>query len=151
MMNDGSFLSANATSFNLAEIWPFPINAGCASGGQSRGKLNMRRVQFKHSLGQFTDNANLNRDVSIDDPLILDQRWTNNGGGTRKRGEEDGSAAKGISTSSAGNAMNDVDTECLKTLGYRDENDEPNEDMETNSGKLVEQNTKLPAEQPKQD
>lgn len=106
MMNDGSFQSANATSFNLAEIWPFPINAaGCASGGQSGGKLDsLRRFQFEHSLGQFADNAN--RDVSIDDPMILeDQRGTNNGGGTRKRGEEDGSA-KGVSTScSAGNAM----------------------------------------------
>ncbi|KAM7484303.1 hypothetical protein LguiA_000312 [Lonicera macranthoides] len=151
MMNDGSFQSATATSFNLAEIWPFPINAACASGGQSGGKLDLRRVQFGHSLGQFADNANPNRDVSIDDPMILDQRGTNNGGGTRKRGEEDRSAAKGVSTSSAGNAMNYVDTKRLKTSGYRDENDEPNEDMETNSGKLVEQNTKLPTEQPKQD
>lgn len=47
--------------------------------------------------------------------------------------------------------QNDIDTKRLKRSGSRDENDEPNGGMETNSGKLVEQNTKFPAEQPKQD
>ncbi|KAM7500596.1 hypothetical protein LguiA_025010 [Lonicera macranthoides] len=76
---------------------------------------------------KFADNANPNRVVSIDKPMILDQRGTNNGGGMRKQGEEDGSAAKGVSTSSsADNDMNGIDIKRLKRSGSRHKNDGPN-------------------------
>ncbi|KAM7515435.1 hypothetical protein LguiA_005018 [Lonicera macranthoides] len=88
-----------------------------AESPRTQGTCDVNKTQLDitlFSLGQFVDNANPNIDVSIDKPVILDQRGTNNGGGMKKQGEEDGSAAKGVSTSSsADNAMNSIDIKRL--------------------------------------
>ncbi|CAK9154451.1 unnamed protein product [Ilex paraguariensis] len=139
MMNHGGFQAAN-----VAEIWPFPINGEGANGDESGGGLGLRRVQFSQSFG----DASGNRDVSVGDPMVLDQRTNTNGGGARKRREEEESA-KGVSTSS-GNGMNDFDMKRLKTSGSRDENHESKAEVEAKPGKAAGQNAK-PADPPKQD
>ncbi|KAK6931156.1 Myc-type, basic helix-loop-helix (bHLH) domain [Dillenia turbinata] len=138
MMNENSFASAaaNATSFNLAEIWPFPISAG-------NGDSDLRRAaHFEQDLNQFGD---FNR---VDDPMNLDHGGNFNG---RKRRElnADDDSMKIVSTSS-GNAMSDSDGKRLKSQRSREENHELKTDMETNSGKPVEQNAQ-PPDPPKQD
>ncbi|KAA8529493.1 hypothetical protein F0562_033708 [Nyssa sinensis] len=84
LINDGSFQSANASSYNMAEIWPFTINGGDRVG-ESGGGLDLSRVQFEQSLGQFVDNASANRGVSGDDPMVLNQRGTQNGAARKRR------------------------------------------------------------------
>ncbi|OAY61496.1 transcription factor BHLH089 [Manihot esculenta] len=131
IMNDGSY--------NLAEIWQFPIN------GNGRG-------QFGQSLGsQFGDS---NRDVSGNDPMNLEHRGARGGGGAgvRKRRDfvEDDSAQVFSSSNANGNGMSDADAKRLKTSENRDENPDPKADAELSSGKPVEQNAQ-PPEPPKQD
>ncbi|XP_037491717.1 transcription factor BHLH089-like [Jatropha curcas] len=135
MMNNGSY--------NLAEIWQFPVNAN-------------GRGQFGQSLsGQFGDS---NGDILRNDPMNLEQRGTRGGGGGRKRRDvaEDDSA-KVLSSSNVngngngnGNRVNDSDAKRLKTSGNRDENHDSKTEAEPSSGKPVEQNTQ-PPEPPKQD
>uniref|UniRef100_A0A5B7AAB8 Putative transcription factor bHLH79-like n=1 Tax=Davidia involucrata TaxID=16924 RepID=A0A5B7AAB8_DAVIN len=140
LINDGSFQSANASPYNLAEIWPFPIN-GSVKFGESGGDLDLRRVQCGRSLGQFVDNASANRDVSGDDQIVLDQRGTQNGAARKRRdvAPEDEPA------------KNDCDGKRRKTSFSRDENhDSKTEVLEANSSKPAEHNTK-PPEPPKQD
>ncbi|KAG8654040.1 hypothetical protein MANES_05G094700v8 [Manihot esculenta] len=119
IMNDGSY--------NLAEIWQFPVNGN-------------GRSQFGQSLGiQFGDS---NREVLCCDPMNLEQRGNRGGGtaGARKRRDvvEDDSA------------KSNYDTKKLKTSGNRDENGNSKTDAEPSSGKHVEQNGQ-PPEPPKQD
>ncbi|XP_059655956.1 transcription factor BHLH094-like [Cornus florida] len=135
LIKDGLFQSVNAPSYNMAEIWPFPINGG-ASVGESRGGLELRSVPFGQSLGRFADNASANRDVSGDDPMVLDQRGARSGGARKKRLDmalEDESA-KVVSTSTS-NGMNGCDGKRLKTSGSRDENSDFRAEEGANSGK----------------
>ncbi|KAK6922095.1 Myc-type, basic helix-loop-helix (bHLH) domain [Dillenia turbinata] len=138
MMHENTFASAaaNATSFNLAEIWTFPISAG-------NGDSDFRRAaHFEQNLNQFGDT---NR---VDDPMNLDHRGNFNGRKRRElNGEDD--PMKIVSTSS-GNAMNDSDGKRLKSQRSREENHESKTDMEANSGKPVEQMAQ-PPDPPKQD
>lgn len=90
MMNEGSFTSANAAPYNLAEIWQFPMNGG-AGVGEFGGGLGLRSAQFG-------DVSGANRDVSGSDPMSLDLR-ANPGGGERKRRDLEDESAKGVSTS----------------------------------------------------
>lgn len=146
LMNVDSFANANATPYNLAEIWPFPIAGGVGDAG---GGLGLRRPQLGQNLAPFGDISGVNRDVSGNDPMSLDHRG-NHGGATRKRrdgGEED--SPKGVSTSS-GNGVNDCDGKRLKTSGCKDENHESKPEAEPSSDKPAEQNAR-PPDPPKQD
>ncbi|KAK3027869.1 hypothetical protein RJ639_041503 [Escallonia herrerae] len=137
MMNEGAFQTANG--FSSAEIWPF--------GGEGRGGLDLRRLQFGPGLGLFAENAGAaNRDAPAGDgldPMVLDGR------GARKRREEE-DVVKCASTSSAGNDMNECESKRHKTSGSRDEKAEAKAEREVNSGKGPEQDRR-PADPPKQD
>lgn len=156
LINEGSFSSANGTSYNLAEIWPFPINGGGSVGESSRGGLDFRRALFGQNLGQFSASLSPNRDVSVDDPMLLDQRGSRSGGGgARKRRDavSDDEPAKAVSTSRSngnGNGMNDSEGKRIKSLGSRDEKNDAKAEMEESSGKAAEQNGER-SEPPKQD
>ncbi|XAR64984.1 hypothetical protein NMG60_11008897 [Bertholletia excelsa] len=151
MMNGGAFSSAgSAPAYNLAEIWQFPIN-----GGEHGGDLDLRRMQFGQSLGQFAENANasVNRDVSGDDPMVLDQRGAQTqSGASRKR--RDSTALKDesakVAPTSTANCANDCDGKRFKAGGARDENCDAKAEGEPNSSKATDKNTK-PPEPPKQD
>uniref|UniRef100_A0A5B7AA02 BHLH domain-containing protein n=1 Tax=Davidia involucrata TaxID=16924 RepID=A0A5B7AA02_DAVIN len=149
LINGGSFQSANASSYNLAEIWPFPIN-GSSSVGESGGGLDLRRVQFGQILGQFVDNASENRDVSGDDPMVLDQGGTHNGGARKRRDAYSKDESTKVVSTSTGNGMNDCDGKHLRTSGSRDDNSDSKAEAEANSSNPAEQNAKSP-EPPKQD
>ncbi|CAL5321214.1 unnamed protein product [Camellia sinensis] len=179
MTNDGAIHSSTAAPYNLAEIWPFPINGG-ESGG---GGLDLRRVQFGQGLGQFAEKAN--REVSGgDDPMFLDHKGAQSGGSRKRRDVPEDESAMAVSTSS-GNGMcsrslyllgeiadgisnctylviytgmldnykngNDCDGKRIKTGGSRDEYGDSKAEAEANSSKPVEQNTKPPEPPPKQD
>lgn len=81
LINEGAFSNANAASYNLAEIWPFPMSGG-GGVGDLGGGLGLRRPQFAQNLPQFGDVSAVNRDVSGNDPMSLDQRGS---GVARKR------------------------------------------------------------------
>nr|WIE96187.1 basic helix-loop-helix transcription factor [Loropetalum chinense var. rubrum] len=132
LMNEGSFPSANATSYNLAEIWPFPLNGEASVGESDCCDLELRKAQFGQIFGHFAGSMNAHRDVSVDDPMVLDQR----GSGSRKRRDA--------------SLENDNDGKRIKTLGSRDESQDAKVEVEENSSKPTEQNAQ-PAEPPKQD
>ncbi|THG06955.1 hypothetical protein TEA_022870 [Camellia sinensis var. sinensis] len=168
MTNDGAIHSSTAAPYNLAEIWPFPINGG-ESGG---GGLDLRRVQFGQGLGQFAEKAN--REVSGgDDPMFLDHKGAQSGGSRKRRDVPEDESAMAVSTSS-GNGMcsrslyllgeiADGISNCTylviytgmldnyKNGGSRDEYGDSKAEAEANSSKPVEQNTKPPEPPPKQD
>ncbi|XP_024022584.1 transcription factor BHLH089 [Morus notabilis] len=146
LMNADSFPNANAASYNLAENWPFPING--AGVGDPGGGLGLRRPQFGQSLAPFGDVLVVNRDVSGNDPMSLDQRG-NHGGARKRRDVVEDDSPKGVSTSS-GNGVNDCDGKRLKTLGCKEENHESKAEAELSAGKPAEQNAR-PPEPPKQD
>lgn len=79
MLNDGSY--------NLEEIWQFPINGG-------------GRGHFGQSLGQFGDS---NGDVSGNDPVNSEQIGGNGGGGgaRKRRDAEDDLTPKGNANANA--------------------------------------------------
>ncbi|XP_057948483.1 transcription factor BHLH089 [Malania oleifera] len=154
LINEGAFASDNAAaSYNLAEIWPFPINGGGGSGvGVSDGGLDMKRPLFGHGLGQFGDDTgNSNRDVAVDGPMAAEQRGSH-GGAARKRhdaAQAEDDSAKLVSTS-GGNGMNNCNSKRLKTMGSRDENRDSKAEVDVSSGKRGEVNSQ-PPEPPKQD
>ncbi|KAL5554015.1 hypothetical protein UlMin_041416 [Ulmus minor] len=152
LMNEGSFSNANAASFNLSEIWQFPMNGGGV--GETGGGLGLRRAVFGQNLEQFGEVALANREVSaVSDPMSVDQKGNHGGGGgsggARKRREVEDESAKGVSTSSA-NGGNDCDGKRSKTTGCRDEIRESKAEAELSSGKPAEQNSR-PPDPPKQD
>lgn len=105
LMNEGSFGNANATSFNLAEIWQFPMNGSGASVSESGGGLGLRMPQFGHNLAQFGDISGRNREVSANDLMSLDRRGSHGGGvgcngSVRKRRNAEDESGKCVSTSS---------------------------------------------------
>ncbi|XP_038692814.1 transcription factor BHLH089-like isoform X2 [Tripterygium wilfordii] len=134
MMNDGSY--------NLGEIWPFPISGG------GIGQAAMRRVQF--GLEQFGVSG-------VSDPLMAEPRGPNSGGGggiSRKRRDAEDESAKSVSTSNGnGNSVNDF--ECngkrRKSSACRDETGESKAKAETSGGKASEKQNTQPPEPPKQD
>ncbi|KAH7515838.1 transcription factor BHLH089 [Ziziphus jujuba] len=148
LINEGSLSNGNAASYNLSEIWQFPMNSG---GGESGIVLGLRRGQFAQTLAQFGD---MNRDVSGNDPMSLDQRENHGGGGgggARKRRDAEEESAKGVSTSNGnGNGVSNGDGKKLKISGGRDENRESKTEGEANSGKPGEQNSR-PHDPSKQD
>lgn len=91
LINEGSFPNANATSYNLAEIWPFSMNGRV---GDSGGGLGLRRPQFAQNLAQFGD-------VSGNDPMSLDQRGNHSGGGGARKHSDvaEDESPKGVSAS----------------------------------------------------
>lgn len=98
LINEGSFSNANATSYNLAEIWAFPMNGG----GEPGGGLGLRRPHFGQNLAPFGDVSSANREVSANDPMSLDQRGNHvggSGGASRRRREVEDHSPKGVSTS----------------------------------------------------
>ncbi|KAF7809221.1 transcription factor BHLH089-like [Senna tora] len=154
MMNEGSFANGNANTapYNLAEIWPFPMNGG-AGLGESGGGLGLRRPQFGHSLEHFGDFASgPNQDGPGSDPTGLEQRAN---GINRKRRDSDDESAKGVSNGDGGagnsNGVNDGEGKRLKTSVNRNESRDPKAEAETSSGKPAEQNTEPTPEPPKQD
>ncbi|PRQ41269.1 putative transcription factor bHLH family [Rosa chinensis] len=137
LVNECSYSNGNATSYNLSEIWQFPMNSAGAGMG---GGLGLRRPSF----GQFGDVSGAIRDVlggGDPSPMSLDHR------ARKRRDAEDESSPK-----SSGNiGANGCDGKRLKTAGRcGDENLEAKAEAETSSGKPVEQNTQ-PPDPPKQD
>ncbi|XP_028754345.1 transcription factor BHLH089-like [Neltuma alba] len=153
MMNEGSFANGNANtaSYNLAEIWQFPMNGG-AGLGESGGGLALRRPQFGQNLGlfgEFTSGSNPNGPGI--DPSCSDQGA--NGVNRKKRDSEDESV-KGVSTTSNGgignsNGVNDGDGKRLKVSRNRNESPETKAETETSSEKPAEQSTQPASEPPK--
>ncbi|PQQ07547.1 transcription factor bHLH79 [Prunus yedoensis var. nudiflora] len=99
LVNECSFSNANATSFNLSEIWQFPMNGGGASGGDSGGggALGLRRPNFAQSFAQFGDVSGAIRDVlagSDPNPMSLDVRGSHGGGAARKRRDAEDESPK---------------------------------------------------------
>lgn len=109
LTNEGSFGNANATSFNLAEIWKFPINGGGASVAESGGGLGLRMPQFAHNLAQFGDVSATNGEALANGPIRLDRRGSHgdgaggNGGARKRRDAEDESSK--CFPSSSGNGV----------------------------------------------
>lgn len=97
LMNVDSYPNANAASYNLAEIWRLPING--AGVGDPGGGLGLRRPLFGQSLAPFGDVSVVNRGVSDNDPMSLDQRG-NHGGARKRRDVVEDDSPKGVSTSS---------------------------------------------------
>ena len=106
LMNQGSFpndanANANATAYNLSEIWQFPINGGTGVE-ESGGGLGLRMAQFAHNLGQFGEISMENPEVSRGDPVS--QRVVGHGhGGSKKRRDAELDSAKASSTSNGNN------------------------------------------------
>ncbi|XP_042982099.1 transcription factor BHLH089 isoform X2 [Carya illinoinensis] len=139
LMNEGSFSNANAASYNLLDVWQFPVNGG----GEFVGGLGLRRARFEDLNGT-------NRDVSGNDPMNLDQGPNHDvGGGARKRRDQGDDSAKVVSTSN-GNGAYDCDGKRLRISRSRDENLDSKTEAEPSSGKRVEQKTQPPPETPKQ-
>ncbi|XP_047321071.1 transcription factor BPE-like [Impatiens glandulifera] len=133
IINNGTaFQRVNAPSFNLADIWQFPMS-GSANLRESGAGLDMRRVQqFEQILGHFThDNSDINRRlasppddddddtdlIAINHKLVVDHTTT----ASRKRRDAAASrndeSGKGASTSTA-NGLNDCDIgKRTKSLG----------------------------------
>ncbi|KAF5741023.1 putative DNA binding protein [Tripterygium wilfordii] len=126
MMNDGSY--------NLGEIWPFPIGDG------------MRRAQF--GLEQFGGSG-------ISDPLMSEPRGANSGDGggiTRKRRDVDDESAKSVSTSNGNsNSVFECNQKRRKSSGCRDANGESRAEAETSTGKAAGKQNTQPPEPSKQD
>ncbi|CAL2231566.1 unnamed protein product [Prunus armeniaca] len=152
LVNECSFSNANATSFNLSEIWQFPMSGGGVSGGDSGGggTLGLRRPNFAQSFAQFGDVSGAIRDVlagSDPNPMSLDVRGCHGGGAARKRLDAEDESPK----SSGHIGGSDCDGKRLKTAARsRDETRESRAEAETSSGKPVEQSTQ-PPDPPKQD
>ncbi|KAL3501294.1 hypothetical protein ACH5RR_035743 [Cinchona calisaya] len=147
----GSYnLGGDTATYNLAEIWPFPMNNGGGANVTSFHNNNAAANDLVASMS-MNMNSSVNRDR---DPIMTEQapnptpNSSGGGGGVRRRREED-ETAKGVSTSSNANPTNECDSKRLKTAGSN-ENREAKAEGEANSGKPAEQSTK-PAEPPKQD
>lgn len=143
-------LGCDTAAYNLAEIWPFPMNNGTGLAASAATSFHNTNA-FVASMNM---NMNVNSSVNRDrDPMVMEQAPNPNpnssgGGGVRRRRDED-EAVKGVSNSSNGNAMNECDGKKLKTAGAN-ENRETMAEGEANSGKAAEPSPK-PAEPPKQD
>lgn len=93
LINEGSFRSTNSNSYNMAEIWPFPINGGGGGGyvasSEGGGSELGRRPQqlapsFGHQFGAAACGGNANLEAAVDDCIVVDQRGSH-GGSARKR------------------------------------------------------------------
>nr|QCY41191.1 basic helix-loop-helix transcription factor 1 [Eriobotrya japonica] len=152
LVNECSLSNANVTSFNLSEIWQFPMNGSGASAGDSGGALGLRRPNFSHGFPQFGDVSGAIRDVlagSDPNPMSLDPRGGEGHGGVARKRRE----AHDESPKSSGNiGASDCDGKRLKTSACcRDESTrELKAEAETSSGKPAEQNAQ-PPDPPKQD
>ncbi|KAL6969513.1 hypothetical protein U1Q18_029225 [Sarracenia purpurea var. burkii] len=145
IIRDGAFQPASAAAqYNLAEIWPFPIN-----GGESGSGLDFRRVQLGHGLAEFTE-ASVYRQISDNDPMVVDHRAAQRGSSRKRRdvAQEDASA-RAVSTSNC-NGMTDRGGKRIKTRETTDGNLDSKAEVETNSSKPVVHKPKV-LEPPKQD
>lgn len=105
LLNEGSFANAIATSYNLAEIWQFPMNGGGVNVAESGCELGLKRPLFGHDLAQFGDVSDVSWEVSANDPMNLDNKGSQGGenggnGIVRKRRNAEEDSPKGVSTSS---------------------------------------------------
>ncbi|PIA62375.1 hypothetical protein AQUCO_00200402v1 [Aquilegia coerulea] len=151
MIND-----ANGSSYNLAEIWQFPLtnNGGVSESG---GVLSGRRGHLGQNLAGFGDMGTGSRgNMSIDDSSVVTEYSGRNGDASGKKrrdatGSEDESS-KLMSTSS-GNDLNDVDGKRLKVSGLRNENGDSKAEFEASSdaGNKPAEQSNQPSEAPKQD
>ncbi|KAI9111628.1 hypothetical protein K1719_017318 [Acacia pycnantha] len=154
MMNEGSFANGNdnTASYNLSEIWQFPMNSG-AGLGESGGGLGLRRPQFGQNLGQFGHfTSGPNPDAPGNGPNCSEQ----GANGVNKKRDSEDELAKGFSTTSNGgigrsNGVNDGNGKRLKLSGNRSEGHESKAETETSSEKPEEQSTEPASEPPKPD
>ncbi|CDP00252.1 unnamed protein product [Coffea canephora] len=143
-------LGCDTAAYNLAEIWPFPMNNGPGPGASAATSFH----NTNDFVATMSMNMNVNSGVNRDrDPMVMEQAPnptpnSSGGGGVRRRRDDD-EAVKGVSNSSNGNAMKACDSKKLKTAGAH-ENREAEAEGEANSGKAAEPSPK-PAEPPKQD
>ncbi|KAJ4961346.1 hypothetical protein NE237_021256 [Protea cynaroides] len=148
LINGGSFPSANASSYGLTEIWPFPLN-----GGGVGGVLGLRS---NHLAGYVETRGTgiVNRDVLVDESTITEQSESR-GGARRKRRDatSEDESSKLVSTSSDNDMQKNSGGKRQKVSGSGDENGDSKADVESNSGtdnKQAEQSMQ-PSERPKQD
>lgn len=107
LINEGSFLSANASSYSLSEIWPFALNGG-GSVGESGGVLGLRRNHFGQNLGGFgetTGTGTGNRDVSVDESTVTEQSGSRGEVGRKRRGAASEDESSRLVSTSSGNDM----------------------------------------------
>ncbi|KAJ4972740.1 hypothetical protein NE237_005914 [Protea cynaroides] len=156
LINDGSFPSANASSYSLTEIWPFQLNGG-GFVGETGGVLGLRRHHFGQNLAGFvetTGSGSINRDMSLDESTVTEQSGSRSGARRKRRdAASEDESSKFVSTSSGNDMQNDSDGKRPKVSGSGDENGDSKVDMEANSGSAnmqAEQSTQ-PNERPKQD
>nr|AAQ14331.1 MYC1 [Catharanthus roseus] len=132
-------LAGDTVPYNLAEIWPFPMNSATAATSFHNNNNAANSLAAAAAAG-ISMNMNVNLSVNRDhDPMVMDQAPNLNGGVRRRR--EDDDSAKGVSTSNDANAMNEGDNKRLKTGGSN----------ENHESKAEGEETAKPAEPPKQD
>ncbi|GMH01668.1 hypothetical protein Nepgr_003507 [Nepenthes gracilis] len=142
MPMDENTLHGCAASYNLSEIWQFPVNDCGESSGSG---LELRMTPFGLYFGQFGEN----REVCGNDSIGGELRRGGRGG--RKRREAAGSedeSAMCVSPSSS-NDMNDSDGKRLNKSRSRNDNHNYKADGKGNSLKEAEQNSEVPPELPK--
>ncbi|KAJ4960952.1 hypothetical protein NE237_020862 [Protea cynaroides] len=124
LINGGSFPSANASSYGLTEIWPFPLN-----GGGVGGVLGLRS---NHLAGYVETRGTgiVNRDVSVDESTITEQSGSR-GGARRKRRDatSEDESSKLVSTSSDNDMQKNSGGKRQKVSGSGDENGDSKADV----------------------
>ncbi|KAL3511201.1 hypothetical protein ACH5RR_030602 [Cinchona calisaya] len=139
-------LGADTATYNLAEIWPFPMNNGPGSGANAATSFH----NANDLLASMRMNMNMNMNSSVNqdnDPMAGTEQAPNPtpntgagaGGGVRRRREEDEAVKAGVSTSCNANATNECDSKRLKPGGGANENREMKAEGEANSGNPAEQ------------
>ncbi|KAF8390320.1 hypothetical protein HHK36_024845 [Tetracentron sinense] len=155
LINEGSFPSANASSYSLAEIWPFPLNCG---GGvsESGGVLELRRSHLGQNLdgvAETTRKGNGIRDVSVDESTLTEHSGRSAGVGRKRRDAASEDESSKLVSTSSGNDQNGCNGKRLEISGSRDENSDPKAEVEASLGvgnKSAEKSIQ-PSEPPKQD
>lgn len=141
-----------ASSYNLPEIWQFPLTA---TGGV--GESSGRRDQLGQELAGFVEMGTGSRNVSVDDSTVTEYSGRNGDGcGKKKRRDAAGSedeSSKLVSSSSGNELQNESNGKRMRASGRRDENGDAKTELEASSGagnKPAEQSNQ-PIEAPKQD
>lgn len=138
IISEASFSAANPSSYSLAEIWPFSINAN-----EPSGSLGLR-------MGSLSGFGELNRDMSVEESTVTEQSASRCGDRKRRDANSEDESSKIVSTSSD-NDLSNLSGKRMKTLGPKDEIGNSKVEMETTSGsgsKPAEQHSK-PSEPPK--
>lgn len=100
LINESSFSAANPSAYSLAEIWPFPINAGSDPTAVTGGGLGLRIG----NLGGFGETSGL-RDGSMEESTVTEQSVGCGGGRKRKELSSEDESSKIVSTTTSANEL----------------------------------------------